>query len=218
MIAAVLTLWMSAAWAQDPPPPGDPSPSLSEEIPPQARPQPPTRTRAEAVFAAGCFWCVEEAFEKVEGVTEAISGYIGGHVPRPSYKQVTSGATGHTEAVKVVYDPRKVDYPKLLEVFWQNVDPFDGQGQFCDRGASYRPGIFPATSEQRRQALLSREAIRERFGREVPVEITDWDAFWTAEGYHQDYHRKNSLSYRYYKARCGRQARLDAIWGAASDP
>jgi len=184
------------------------------EIPAEARPDKATKVRAEAVFAAGCFWCVEEAFETVDGVTEAISGFTGGHVVNPSYKQVVRGGTGHTEAVKVVYDPRKVSYDALLDIYWHNVDPFDGGGQFCDRGQSYRPGIFVADKGQESSAKRTRDKVAMLFpGQEVAVEISPYVAFYPAEDHHQDYFVKNPTRYGYYKWGCGRKARLDAIWG-----
>ena len=215
-ISAVLiaTVAVAAPPAATPPPDRAPEPASADAaVPAEARVAPATRTRAEAVFAAGCFWCIEADFEKLDGVTAAISGYTGGHVPSPTYPAVTAGGTGHTEAVKVVYDPRKVTYEALVEYFWRHVDPFDGDGQFCDRGESYRPGIFPATAEERAIAERSKAAIAKRFGRPSPVEITTVGAFWPAEDYHQDYYVKNPIRYQYYRWGCGRDARVKAVWG-----
>ncbi|CBV42960.1 peptide-methionine (S)-S-oxide reductase MsrA [Halomonas elongata] len=168
---------------------------------------------ASAVFAAGCFWCVEEAYDKVEGVVSTISGFSGGDVADPSYDQVVAGGTGHAEAVKVEYDPSRVDYDTLLYVFWRNVDPFAENRQFCDEGPSYRSALFPMDAEQRRLAEASREAVAERFDRQVATEISDFEAFYPAETYHQNFYDKNPLRYRFYKSACGRSDRLEEIWG-----
>ena len=166
-----------------------------------------------AVFAGGCFWCVEEAFDKVEGVSETTSGYTGGKVENPTYQQVSAGGTGHFEAVRVRYDPTKVGYAELLDVFWRNVDPFDAGGQFCDRGSSYLGAIFVATEEQERLADASREKLADRFDRPIATEILPAEAFYPAEDYHQNYHEKNPLRYKFYKWNCGRAQRLEEIWG-----
>jgi peptide-methionine (S)-S-oxide reductase len=167
-----------------------------------------------AVFAGGCFWCMEGPFEKLAGVSEVVSGYAGGRTVNPTYEQVTAGGTGHTEVVRVSYDPAKVSYATLLEIYWRNVDPFDGGGQFCDRGASYRPEIFVATEDERRIAEQSKTALEQRFGRPIAVRITAATPFYAAEGYHQDYYLRNPLRYKYYRNGCGRDARLDKVWGA----
>lgn len=170
---------------------------------------------AKATFAGGCFWCVEEAFEKLPGVVSAVSGYIGGRTANPTYEQVSSGATGHTEAVEVTYDPGQVSYEKLLEVFWLNHDPTVADRQFCDRGSQYRPAIFVHDEEQRRRA----EASKARWEREKPFRqkiltpIERATKFWPAEEYHQDYYRKNPARYLFYVTGCGRYARLDELWG-----
>lgn len=169
--------------------------------------------QATAVFAGGCFWCVEEAFDKVEGVTETVSGFTAGTVPNPSYEQVSAGGTGHAEAVRVRYDPGVVSYSELLDVFWTNVDPFDGGGQFCDRGDQYRSALFPIGEEQQRLAEISRQAVERRFGQPVATGIEAAAPFFAAEAYHQDYHEKNPLTYAYYKWRCGRAERLETVWG-----
>ncbi|WP_069383475.1 peptide-methionine (S)-S-oxide reductase MsrA [Halomonas caseinilytica] len=168
---------------------------------------------ANAVFAAGCFWCVEEAYDKVEGVVSTTSGFSGGEVANPSYDQVVAGGTGHAEAVKVEYDPERVDYATLLHVFWRNVDPFAEDRQFCDEGPSYRSALFPMDAEQRRLAEASRQAVAERFDREVATEISDFEAFYPAETYHQNFYDKNPLRYQFYKSACGRSERLEEIWG-----
>jgi peptide-methionine (S)-S-oxide reductase len=177
----------------------------------------PAEVRAEgrALFAAGCFWCVEEAFEKVAGVAEVISGYTGGDVENPSYRQVTTGRTGHYEAVEVRFDPAEVSYAELLAVYWRNVDPTDDGGQFCDRGSSYRGAIFPVDAAQRRAAEASKAALEADAAAPSPIvtPIIDPSPFYAAEDYHQDYYRKNPLRYGYYKAACGRERRLDEVWG-----
>lgn len=173
---------------------------------------------AAATFAAGCFWCVEEAFDKVEGVVETTSGFTGGGVVDPTYEQVSTGATGHTEALQVRYDPSVVDYETLLETFWHNVDPTDAGGQFCDRGNQYRSGIFVHNERQRKLAEASKKALMEDTNAPSPIvtPIEDAGPFYPAEEYHQNYHRKNTLRYRFYKAACGRAKRLEELWGEKS--
>ncbi|TDR56228.1 peptide-methionine (S)-S-oxide reductase [Halomonas ventosae] len=168
---------------------------------------------ASAVFAGGCFWCMEEAYDKVEGVRATISGYSGGHTEDPTYNQVTAGGTGHAEVVKVDYDPDQVDYETLLHVFWRNIDPFAVDRQFCDQGASYRSAIFPMDAEQRALAEASRDAVAERFDQPIATEINDFEAFYPAEAYHQDYYLENPVRYRFYKSACGRVERLEEVWG-----
>jgi peptide-methionine (S)-S-oxide reductase len=174
---------------------------------------PPAENLKTAIFAGGCFWCVEEAFDKVDGVTETVSGYTGGIMPNPTYEQVSAGNTGHAEALRVKYDPARVSYAQLLDVFWHNVDPFDAGGQFCDRGSSYRSAIFVMSDEEERLAKETKEKIAAQFGRAVATEIVRATPFYPAEGYHQDYHSKNPLRYSFYKWNCGRAQRLEEIWG-----
>lgn len=171
--------------------------------------------RETAIFAGGCFWCMEEVYEAVDGVYEAVSGYIGGHVESPSYREVTTGNTGHHEAVRVEYDPSVVSYRELVDIFWRNVDPVDGGGQFCDRGSSYLSAIFYQNSREERIARQSRRELEQsdRFSREIATEISEAGEFYVAEEYHQDYYEKNPLQYRLYKRACGREARLNEIWG-----
>ena len=171
-----------------------------------------------AIFAAGCFWCVEEAFDGVDGVVETTSGYTGGTVVNPTYRQVTRGRTGHVEALRVRFDPAVVTYEALLEVFWRNVDPFDAGGQFCDRGSSYLSAIFVANPAQRALAEASRArlATDPRAPGELVTPIRDAAPFYEAEDYHQDYYRKNPARYKLYKTACGRPARLRALWGDPS--
>jgi peptide-methionine (S)-S-oxide reductase len=169
--------------------------------------------RAEAYFAMGCFWCGEADMEKVPGVFEAISGYTGGSVANPTYAQVSADVTGHYEAVKVIYDPSKVSYARLLDVFWRNVDPFDPRGQFCDKGSSYRAAIFPLNAAQRKLAEASKARVEAHFGRSTAVTVADMTPFYDAESYHQDYYKKNPIRYRLYRGGCGRDARLNEVWG-----
>jgi len=171
---------------------------------------------ARALFAGGCFWCVEEAFDGVAGVVETTSGYTGGHVEDPSYRQVTAGGTGHYEAVEVRYDPARVSYAELLEVFWRNVDPTDADGQFCDRGPSYRTAVFAVDAEQRARAEASKAALAAKRDFAVITPVLDASAFYPAEDYHQDYHQRNPARYKLYKWRCGRPARLEELWGEAT--
>ena len=170
---------------------------------------------AKAYFAGGCFWCMEEAFEKVAGVTEVISGYMGGSVKNPTYEDVSSGRTGHAESVEVLYDPAKVSYQQLLEAFWRNVDPITPNAQFCDHGTQYRAAIFYLNDEQKRSAEVSKQAIEEskRFKQPVVTELTMAAEFYPAEEYHQDFYKKNPIRYKFYKYNCGRAQRLESLWG-----
>ena len=173
---------------------------------------------ALATFAGGCFWCVEEAFDKVPGVVSTTSGYTGGRTPDPGYEDVSAGRTGHAEAVQVVYDIEVTTYEKLLEAFWRNVDPTDGGGQFCDRGDSYRSAIFTHGEEQARLAETSKRALEEsgRFNEPIATEIVPAGPFYPAEEYHQDYYRRNPVRYKIYKWNCRRAQRLEQIWGETS--
>jgi len=169
----------------------------------------------KAVFAAGCFWCTEEAFEKVPGVISAVSGYTGGTVRNPSYEQVSSGRTGHAEAVEVTFDPAKVSYEKLLDVFWLNHDPTVANRQFCDSGNQYRPEIFYNSGEQKRLAEASKAKWEKQkpFRQPLLTAITQAGPFYPAEDYHQDYYKKNAFQYSFYVSGCGRYSRLDSLWG-----
>lgn len=171
---------------------------------------------AVAIFAGGCFWCMEPPYDKMDGVVETISGYTGGSVANPTYRQVVRNNTGHYEAILLVYDPDTVSYEELLDTFWVNVDPLDAGGQFCDRGDSYRTGIFALDAKQRRAAEQSIRELDESDRLRFPVvtEVMDADTFYVAEEYHQDYYRKNPLRYRTYRTGCGRDARLRQLWGA----
>jgi peptide-methionine (S)-S-oxide reductase len=176
-------------------------------------PAPPPGQKT-AAFAGGCFWCMVHPFDHLDGVTSVRSGYAGGKVATPSYQEVSAGSTGHREAVLVTYDPTKIGYDKLLEVFWHNIDPLDDGGQFCDRGMQYTTAIFVADNEQRRLAETSKAAMDERFGKPVATVILDAGPFYAAEGYHQDYYKTNPLHYKFYRFSCGRDARLEKVWGA----
>ena len=170
-------------------------------------------TTATAVFAAGCFWCVEEAFDKIDGVSTTTSGYTGGRTENPSYEAVSSGRTGHTEALQVTYDPSRVSYDTLLQAFWQNVDAVDGNGQFCDRGDQYRPAILYNSNNQQQRAEASKARIATQLATGVAVTIVPAGTFYKAEDYHQDYYKKNPVRYKFYQWNCGRAQRLEALWG-----
>lgn len=167
---------------------------------------------ARAVFAGGCFWCMEPPYDKQEGVRSTVSGYAGGDKKNPSYEEVSAGGTGHLEVVEITYDPAKVSYARLLEIYWTNVDPLDGGGQFCDRGASYRPAIFYLDEDQRERAERSKEEVAKLFDQPVQVEIRKLDRFWPAEDYHQNYYQEHSLRYKFYRWKCGRDDRLEELW------
>jgi peptide-methionine (S)-S-oxide reductase len=185
--------------------------------PPAASAAPSGRALAleKAVFAGGCFWCMEPPFEKLRGVVKVTSGYTGGTVERPTYEEVSSGTTGHAEAIEVLFDPAQVTYETLLGTFWHNVDPTAKDRQFCDAGRQYRSAIFTRGEAQRRAALESRRALEagKPFTGAIVTEIVDAGPFWPAEEYHQGYWRKNPVRYRFYRSRCGRDDRLAELWG-----
>jgi peptide-methionine (S)-S-oxide reductase len=171
----------------------------------------------KATFAGGCFWCTEEAFEKLGlGPQAVVSGYMGGKVDNPTYEQVSTGTTGHTEVVQITYDPANISYEKLLETFWLNHDPTVKNRQFCDSGSQYRPEIFYHSQEQKRLAEASKAKWEKDkpFRQPIVTPVTPAGEFWPAEEYHQDYYKKNALQYRFYVTGCGRYARLDQLWGA----
>lgn len=170
---------------------------------------------ARAVFAGGCFWCLEADFEKLPGVTAAVSGYSGGQLADPGYEQVSAGGTGHYEVVEVQYDPQKVSYAQLLEYFWRHVDPLDAGGQFCDKGDQYRSAVFVADAAQKQAATQSKQAVAARLRQPVVTEILPSARFYPAETYHQDYYKKSALKYRYYRYSCGRDQRVEELWGKA---
>lgn len=180
-----------------------------------AAPMPP---RASAIFAGGCFWCEETAFEGIPGVISVTSGYTGGQKKDPTYEEVSSGGTGHAESVQVVYDPSKISYEKLLEIFWHNVDPFQANGQFCDHGNQYRSAIFYQGDAQRSAAEASKRKLEEdpQFRGKIVTQIVPASTFYPAEEYHQDFYKKDPVRYHSYRTGCGRDARLKAIWGEAA--
>jgi len=173
------------------------------------------KTKARAIFAGGCFWCIEPPYDKLEGVLSTTSGYIGGTVANPTYEQVSAGNTGHAEAVEVVYDPAMVDYDTLLEVFWRNIDPLDAAGQFCDRGSQYRSAIFYLDEAQKKAAEASLEALQSsgRLPGSIRTQVVMATEFHPAEAYHQNYYQENPLRYKLYRWGCGRDNRLEALWG-----
>jgi peptide-methionine (S)-S-oxide reductase len=185
-------------------------------VPPDLEAQVGKGALASAVFAGGCFWCMESSLEAVPGVVEVISGYAGGAEANPTYHDVGSSRTGHYEVVRVIYDPAKLPYAKLLEVFWRNIDPTQGDGQFCDHGPQYRSGVFPATPEERKAAEASLAAAGKTLGRPIVTPILASAPFWPAETYHQDYYKKNPDHYRAYREGCGRDRRLRALWGEST--
>lgn len=173
------------------------------------------QNRAVAIFAGGCFWCMEPPFDKLDGVLSTTSGYIGGTKADPTYQEVTAGRTGHYEALQIEYDPARIGYDRLLEVFWRNIDPIDPTGQFCDKGPQYRSAIFAVDEEQRRLAEASKAQL-DRSGKlpgRVVTEILPATRFYAAEDYHQDYYRKNPGRYTFYRWNCGRDGRLQQLWG-----
>jgi len=174
---------------------------------------------AKAIFAGGCFWCMEPPYDKLDGVLATTSGYIGGKTRNPTYEQISTGTTGHTEAVQVEYDPKKISYEKLLEVFWVNIDPTVKNRQFCDIGTQYRTGIFTLDDEQRRLAEASKAKLEtsKPFKQPIVTEITAAAEFWSAEDYHQDYYKKNPVRYKFYRSGCGRDERLKELWGKAPE-
>jgi peptide-methionine (S)-S-oxide reductase len=179
---------------------------------------PSATTSEKATFAGGCFWCMEAPFDKLPGVLSVTPGYSGGQMKNPSYEQVSAGGTGHAESVRIVYDPARITYAALLDVFWHNIDPTVTNRQFCDVGNQYRSAIFYQGEEQRRTALLSKAALEKNkpFKGTVVTEITPAGEFYPAEEYHQHYYKKNPLRYRYYRSSCGRDRRLKELWGSTA--
>ena len=206
LLAAVLAGGM---FFQGPAPDGNaPSPAPTDSV--------PAAVADTATFAGGCFWCMEPPYDKIDGVASTTSGFAGGEEVDPSYREVASGATRHTEVVQVVYDSTTVSYERLLRVYWHNVDPFDGSGQFCDRGSQYRPAIFAHDAQQQRSAERSKDTVAAQFDRDIAVQVQSLDAFYAAEQYHQNYYQKNPADYKRYRQGCGRDARLREIWGEAA--
>jgi len=196
-LVGITSPWTPAAWAAD-------------SLKPQAT--------AIATFAGGCFWCMQPPFEKLDGVLSTTVGYTGGHTKNPTYHEVSAGGTGHAESIQIVYDPAKISYTKLLDVFWHNVDPLTADGQFCDHGDQYRTAIFYHDETQRRLAEESKRQLEEskRFDSPIVTEIVPATEFYPAEEYHQKYHEKNPVRYEYYRWNCGRDHRLKQLWGDAA--
>jgi len=167
----------------------------------------------KAIFAGGCFWCMEPPFDKLDGVISTTSGYTAGHQKNPTYKQVSAGVTGHTEAIEIVFDPDKVSYEKLLEVFWLNIDPLNAKGQFCDYGTQYRTGIYYLDEQQQKLAEASLAGIKSKLNKPIATEIKAATQFYPAEDYHQNYYQVNPVRYNYYRWSCGRDQRLQELWG-----
>jgi peptide-methionine (S)-S-oxide reductase len=168
---------------------------------------------AKATLAGGCFWCMEPPYDELDGVLATISGYAGGKKKNPTYEEVSTGTTGHTEVVQVIYDPKKISYSRLLEVFWRNIDPLTPNRQFCDAGSQYRSAIFYHDENQKRLAEASKEAVSKRFDKPIVTEIIPAAEFYPAEDYHQDYYKKNPIRYKIYRYGCGRDQRLEELWG-----
>jgi peptide-methionine (S)-S-oxide reductase len=187
----------------------------SMTIPPQWSLAAEESQNAKATFAGGCFWCMEEVYENVEGVISVISGYTGGQLANPTYEQVSAGGTGHAESVEVVYDPDKVTYQHLLKVFWRNIDPTTPNAQFCDHGSQYRSAIFYHDETQKRLIDESKQAVEssKSFPQPIVTEILPTSIFYPAEDYHQDFYKKNPVRYKFYKWNCGRSQRLEQLWG-----
>jgi len=188
------------------------SPVLAETAP-----EPRVET---AILAGGCFWCIEADYEKLDGVLDVVSGYTGGELKNPTYKQVSSGNSGHTEAVKVSFDANRISYADILDYFWRHIDPTRSDGQFCDRGSQYRPAIFYAGETQQREALASEKSIAasKPFPEPLKVEIIAATEFYFAEDYHQDYYKKNPIRYKFYRLNCARDARIEMLWGKPVAP
>ena len=179
-------------------------------------PAPKTADATElATFAGGCFWCVEADFDKLDGVLATFSGFMGGKTANPTYNQVTGGGTGHLEVVQITFDPKKVTYQKLVDYFWRHIDPYDAGGQFCDRGDSYRTAVFAHTAEQKKIAVATKEMLEKNgpLKQTIATEIRDAGAFTAAEDYHQDFYKKSPIRYNSYRLGCGRDARIETIWG-----
>ena len=168
-----------------------------------------------AIFAGGCFWCMEPPFDKLDGVISTISGYTAGHIKNPTYKEVSAGSTGHTEAIQITFDPEKISYTELLKVFWRNIDPVAKNRQFCDSGTQYRSGIYYLNQAQEKSAEYSLQQLQKNkpFEKPIATEILAASTFYPAEDYHQDYYLKNPLRYKYYRYSCGRDQRLSELWG-----
>lgn len=212
MRTRVALLIVMSAVACSPAPAGGPPPTRTEQ-----RPQATETGLDTATFAGGCFWSMVHPFDQLTGVTRVTAGYTGGSVANPTYAAVSSGATGHLEAVEVIYDPARITFAELLDVYWHNIDPLDTYGQACDRGYQYRTAIFFHGREQERLADSSKAALEARFSRPIATEITAANPFYPAEAYHQNYYQKNPMRYAFYWSTCGRPHRLVELWGPGSD-
>jgi peptide-methionine (S)-S-oxide reductase len=186
---------------------------MSADEPEQSTSESDKSELAVATFAGGCFWCMEPPFDKMEGVVSTTSGYTGGRTNNPTYPQVKTGRTGHIESLQVKYDPRRVTYDQLISLYWHNVDPTQANGQFCDNGNQYRTVVFYHDDEQQRVAEKSKEAVAQELGKRITTEIVKASTFYPAEDYHQDYYKKNPTKYKFYRWKCGRDARLASVWG-----
>lgn len=217
LLALLLVLGCSGSPAAEPSPDGTPRHAKADPLAVFGRPAPaPAPGRAVAVFAGGCFWCMEKPFDQLDGVLATTSGYTGGPQMAPRYEEVSSHQTGHAEALRVLYDPSRVSYARLLDVFWHNIDPTQDGGQFCDKGQQYRAGIYTNDPAERALALASRAEVARRLGAGLAVEIEPLGPFWPAEDYHQDFYEKNPTRYQSYRAGCGRDRRLGALWKEAA--
>lgn len=170
-------------------------------------------TAETAIFAGGCFWCMEPPYDKIAGVISTTSGYSGGDKEGPTYKEVSSGNTGHREVIQIEFDPKSVSYEELLEVFWKNIDPLDAEGQFCDRGEQYKSAIYYKSEDQKKAAEISKKEIEKSLGKEVITDILPAKTFYPAEDEHQNYYKKNPIRYKFYRYTCGRDRRLKEVWG-----
>ncbi|MCH4811032.1 peptide-methionine (S)-S-oxide reductase MsrA [Vreelandella neptunia] len=171
------------------------------------------QSTAQATFAGGCFWCMEPPYDNQPGVSATISGYIGGELENPTYEDISRGGTGHAEVVQIEYDSEQISYEQLLEIFWRNIDPFAVDRQFCDVGDQYRSAIFYHDEVQRELAEASKTEMEARFDRDIATQIVPATTFWPAEEYHQDYYQKNPVRYKFYRYSCGRDGRLEEVWG-----
>lgn len=186
---------------------------LGISAPACAAPDTAQQKTAVAYFAGGCFWCMESDFEQLKGVGDVISGYMGGHTPNPSYESVSAGGTGYAESVKVPYDPSQISYPQLLSFFWHHIDPLTANAQFCDHGNQYRSEIFVQNAQQLQLAKASKQKVTKQLGQKVYTQIANAQTFYPAEKYHQNYYKKNSIRYHFYRYNCGRDERVQAVWG-----
>ena len=208
-LVVLFALWMFTAVPKESP--ATPSPGTLDQTGDSAGT--PAGTYQLATFAGGCFWCMEPAFDKVEGVLETTVGYTGGRTEHPIYEQVKTGRTGHIESMQIRFDPGRVSYESLVSLFWHNVDPTQANGQFCDKGNQYRTAIFTHDETQEKVAQATRTRVGEELGKQIETQIIKAEKFYPAEEYHQNYYKKNPTKYKFYRWKCGRDARLDAVWG-----